>query len=38
VLGQLKTAEKSNEITIIPALLKLLALDGTIVTIDAMGC
>lgn len=38
VLGQLKTAEKSNEITMIPALLKLLALDGTIVTIDAMGC
>ncbi len=29
---------KSNEITAIPALLKVLALDGAIVTIDAMGC
>lgn len=38
VLGQLKTDEKSNEITAIPQLLKLLALKGCIVTIDAMGC
>jgi len=38
VLGQLKTEEKSNEITAIPELLKLLALKGCIVTIDAMGC
>jgi predicted transposase YbfD/YdcC len=38
VLGQLKTAEKSNEITAIPLLLELLALRGCIVTIDAMGC
>jgi len=38
VLGQLKTDEKSNEITAIPELLKLLALKGCIVTIDAMGC
>lgn len=38
VLGQYKTQEKSNEITAIPALLKLLALDGCVVTIDAMGC
>jgi len=38
VLGQLKTAEKSNEITAIPALLELLELKGCIVTIDAMGC
>ena len=38
VLGQLKTAEKSNEITAIPALLELLELRGCIVTIDAMGC
>jgi predicted transposase YbfD/YdcC len=37
VLGQLKTAEKSNEITAIPALLALLELKGCIVTIDAMG-
>lgn len=38
VLGQLKTAEKSNEITAIPLLLELLELKGCIVTIDAMGC
>ncbi|MGL5917686.1 MAG: ISAs1 family transposase, partial [Cetobacterium sp.] len=38
VLGQFKTAEKSNEITAIPELLKLLKLDGALVTIDAMGC
>jgi predicted transposase YbfD/YdcC len=38
VLGQLKTDEKSNEITAIPALLELLTLKGCIVTIDAMGC
>lgn len=38
VLGQLKVDEKSNEITAIPALLRLLALKGCIVTIDAMGC
>jgi predicted transposase YbfD/YdcC len=38
VLGQLKTASKSNEITAIPELLKLLSLKGCIVTIDAMGC
>jgi len=38
VLGQIKTAEKSNEITAIPALLKLLDIKGSIVTIDAMGC
>lgn len=37
VLGQTATAEKSNEITAIPELLKTLALEGTIVTIDAMG-
>ncbi len=37
VLGQVKTDEKSNEITAIPALLKLLSLKGCIVTIDAMG-
>lgn len=38
VLGQLKTAEKSNEITAIPELLRGLALTGCIVTIDAIGC
>lgn len=38
VLGQEKTAEKSNEITAIPELLNSLALKGCIVTIDAMGC
>lgn len=38
VLGQLKTDEKSNEIIAIPELIKTLALQGTIVTIDAMGC
>jgi predicted transposase YbfD/YdcC len=38
VLGQVKTAEKSNEITAIPKLLSVLELKGCIVTIDAMGC
>lgn len=37
VLGQVKVNDKSNEITAIPALLKLLDLTGCIVTIDAMG-
>jgi hypothetical protein len=38
VLGQVKTDEKSNEITAIPELLRVLELSGCIVTIDAMGC
>ena len=38
VLGQQKTNQKSNEITAIPKLLKLLELNGYIVSIDAMGC
>jgi len=38
VLGQVKTEEKSNEITAIPKLLSVLELKGCIVTIDAMGC
>jgi predicted transposase YbfD/YdcC len=38
VIGQIKTEAKSNEITAIPDLLQLLALQGCIVTIDAMGC
>ena len=37
-LGQVKTEEKSNEITAIPRLLQMLELSGCIVTIDAMGC
>jgi predicted transposase YbfD/YdcC len=38
VLGQVKVAEKSNEIIAIPKLLNMLAIEGAIVTIDAMGC
>ena len=38
VLGQVKVDEKSNEITAIPELLRVLLLKGCIVTIDAMGC
>ncbi len=38
VLGQLKVAAKSNEITALPELLRLLELRGCIVTIDALGC
>ena len=38
VLGQLKVAEKSNEITAVPQLLRALELAGCIVTLDAMGC
>jgi predicted transposase YbfD/YdcC len=37
VLGQVKVAEKSNEIIAIPKLLDMLAITGAIVTIDAMG-
>lgn len=37
VLAQVKVADKSNEITAIPALLELLDLAGCIITIDAMG-
>ncbi len=37
-LAQVKTAEKSNEITAIPELLKVLELEECIVSIDAMGC
>lgn len=36
-LGQVATAEKSNEITAIPELLKLVDIRGAIITIDAMG-
>ena len=38
VLGQVKTSEKSNEITAIPELLKVLCIENTVVSIDAMGC
>ena len=38
VLGQLKVADKSNEITAVPELLRVLELAGCIVTVDAMGC
>jgi predicted transposase YbfD/YdcC len=38
VLGQVKVNQKSNEITAIPELLKVLSVNGCIVTIDAMGC
>jgi predicted transposase YbfD/YdcC len=38
ILGQLKTSDKSNEITAIPELLDMLFLKGCIITIDAMGC
>ena len=37
-LGQVKSTEKSNEITAIPRLLAMLELTGCIVTIEAMGC
>ena len=38
VLAQYKVDEKSNEITAIPKLLKMLQVEGSIISIDAMGC
>jgi predicted transposase YbfD/YdcC len=38
VLGQVKVADKSNEIVAIPALLEMMTIAGAVVTIDAMGC
>ena len=38
VLGQVKVAEKANEIVAIPELLRLLDIRGVVVTIDAIGC
>lgn len=38
VLGQLKVAEKTNEIVAIPRLLDMLNVEGAVVTIDAIGC
>ena len=37
-LGQVAVEDKSNEITAIPKLLKMLELEGALVSIDAMGC
>lgn len=37
-LGQIATEEKSNEITAIPKLLEMLEIEGSLITIDAMGC
>ena len=37
-LGQIKTDEKSNEITAIPKMLDTLDIKGAVITIDAMGC
>ena len=38
VLGQVATDAKSNEITAVPKLLKMLRLEGCIVTVDALNC
>lgn len=38
VLGQIKTDEKSNEITAIPDLINMLDIKGKLLTTDAMGC
>lgn len=38
VLGHVKVADKSNEITAIPKLLAMVDIENAIVTIDAMGC
>lgn len=38
VIGQIKTDEKSNEITAIPELFNMLDIKGKIITTDAMGC
>lgn len=38
MLAQVKTQEKSNEITAIPKLLEMIDVEGATVTIDAMGC
>jgi predicted transposase YbfD/YdcC len=37
VMGQVKVDDKSNEITAIPELLKMLEIEGCIISIDAMG-
>jgi predicted transposase YbfD/YdcC len=38
VMGQIAVTEKSNEIVAIPALLDMMAIEGAVITIDAMGC
>ena len=38
VLGQVAVGDKSNEITAVPQLLKMLSLSGVVVTADAMAC
>jgi predicted transposase YbfD/YdcC len=38
VLGQRKVDDKSNEITAVPELLKMIDVKNSVVTIDAMGC
>src|ERR1700681_2674103 len=38
VLGQVKVADKSNEIVAIPELLAMMAIEGAIVPIHSMGC
>lgn len=38
LLGQVAVDEKSNEITAIPVLPKMLSISGAIVTLDSMGC
>jgi predicted transposase YbfD/YdcC len=38
VLGQVNVVETSNEIVAIPKLLEMMAIEGAIVTIDAIGC
>jgi predicted transposase YbfD/YdcC len=38
VLGQVKTDAKSNEITAIPELVKLLDIKGCLISIDAIAC
>ena len=38
ILGQAKTEDKSNEIKAIPELLKVIDVEGCVVTLDAMGC
>ncbi|MBY7239207.1 ISAs1 family transposase [Escherichia coli] len=38
VIGQIKTDEKSNEITAIPVILTMLDIKGKIIIIDAIGC
>jgi predicted transposase YbfD/YdcC len=37
-MGQVAVAEKSNAIVAIPALLDMMAIEGAVVTLDAMGC